>query len=45
MAATNIPIPANQALCGLVLCSLYLGICPGGGVFTSNALQWPIVGA
>ncbi len=45
MAAIGLPIPANQALCGLPLCSQFVGVCSGGGLFASNALQWAIVGA
>ena len=43
-ASITIAIPPNPTLCGLPLCSQYLGVCPGSGLFTSNALQWVIGG-
>lgn len=44
-ASVNVSIPNNYALCGIKFCSQYLGVCPGGGLLTSNALDWIVVGS
>ncbi|MGE0144028.1 MAG: hypothetical protein AB7I19_09465 [Planctomycetota bacterium] len=43
-ATMPVPVPADLGLCGLHACGQWLGICPLGGVFTSNALSFALSG-
>ncbi|MBK8980093.1 MAG: hypothetical protein IPM29_29690 [Planctomycetes bacterium] len=42
-ASVSVPIPSVPALCGVPMCSQFVGVCPGSGLFSSNALDWMIV--
>lgn len=44
-ATIGVPIPPNPALCGAPFCSQYIGFCPTGGTYVSNALGWSIGGS
>jgi hypothetical protein len=41
----NLPIPNNWALCGLPLCSQFVGLCGSSIDYVSNAVSWTIVGS
>lgn len=43
--AFSLPIPTFPALCGTTFTSQFLGTCPSGSLFASNAVQWMIGGS